>query len=89
MVLILFPEEHIHPELSGKVLHSSPSRHGSISHHHFPITMDAEGRQADGGGLVCHPACIHNPSMFKTVESSEKRIQRKNNNNIHEDELPL
>lgn len=41
MVLILFPEEHIHPELSGRVLHSSPSRHGSISHHHFPITMDA------------------------------------------------
>ena len=43
MVLILFPEEHIHPELSGRVLHSSPSRHGSISHHHFPITMDAGG----------------------------------------------
>lgn len=41
VVLILFPEEHIHPELSGSVLHSSPSRHGSISHHHFPITMDA------------------------------------------------
>jgi len=41
VVLILFPEEHIHPELSGRVLHSSPSRHGSISHHHFPITMDA------------------------------------------------
>lgn len=46
MVLILFPEEHIHPELSGRVLHSSPSRHGSISHHHFPITMEAgEGEQ--------------------------------------------
>lgn len=41
VVLILFPEEHIHPELSGRVLHSSPSRHGSISHHHFPITIDA------------------------------------------------
>lgn len=41
VVLILFPDEHIHPELSGRVLHSSPSRHGSISHHHFPITMDA------------------------------------------------
>lgn len=41
VVLILFPDEHIHPELSGRVLHSSPSRQGSISHHHFPITMDA------------------------------------------------
>jgi len=41
VVLILFPEEHIQPELSGSVLHSSPSRHGSISHHHFPITMEA------------------------------------------------
>lgn len=67
MVLILFPEEHIHPELSGKVLHSSPSRHGSISHHHFPITIDAEGgrRQAGGVRLVHHPAgTLHIPSMF-------------------------
>lgn len=70
VVLILFPEEHIHPELSGKVLHSSPSRHGSISHHHFPITMDAEGRQADGARLVRHPVrTFHIRSMFKTVES--------------------
>lgn len=41
MVLILLPVAHIHPELSGRVLHSSPSRHGSISHHHFPMTMEA------------------------------------------------
>jgi len=43
VVLILLPVAHIHPELSGNVLHSSPSRQGSISHHHFPITIEAEG----------------------------------------------
>lgn len=41
VVLILLPVAHIHPELSGNVLHSSPSRQGSISHHHFPITIEA------------------------------------------------
>lgn len=45
VVLILLPVAHIHPELSGSVLHSSPSRQGSISHHHFPITMEAVQRQ--------------------------------------------
>lgn len=57
MVLILLPEEHIHPELSGRVLHSSPSRHGSISHHHLPMTMDAgegEHRQGNGDGFSLH-----------------------------------
>lgn len=89
MVLILFPEEHIHPELSGKVLHSSPSRHGSISHHHFPITMDAVGRQADRAGLVHHPARIlHISSMRATVDGRWKRSQM-NNDNIHEEHLPL
>jgi len=42
VVLILLPVAHIHPELSGNVLHSSPSRQGSISHHHFPITIEAK-----------------------------------------------
>src|SRR4029434_10642356 len=45
VVLIVFPGAAIHPELSGSVLHSSPSRQGSISHHHFPITMDAAARE--------------------------------------------
>lgn len=45
VVLILLPAQHIQPELSGSVLHSSPSRQGSISHHHFPITMDATGNK--------------------------------------------
>ena len=45
VVLILLPVAHIHPELSGSVLHSSPSRQGSISHHHFPITMEAMQRK--------------------------------------------
>lgn len=45
VVLILLPVAHIHPELSGNVLHSSPSRQGSISHHHLPITMEAAWKQ--------------------------------------------
>lgn len=82
VVLILFPEEHIQPELSGKVLHSSPSRQGSISHHHFPITMDAVGRQADRVGLVHHPACtLHSSGTHKGMDGCWRRSQ-KNNDNI-------
>lgn len=68
MVLILLPEEHIHPELSGRVLHSSPSRHGSISHHHLPMTMDAgegEHRQGTATGLVC----THNKAEAQTPDN--------------------
>ena len=54
VVLILLPVAHIHPELSGSVLHSSPSRQGSISHHHFPITMEAVQRQ-ETGLFAIHP----------------------------------
>lgn len=43
--------------------------------------MDAEGRQADGAGLVRHLArTLHIPSMFKTVQSCYKRSQMNNNN---------
>lgn len=88
VVLILFPEEHIQPELSGKVLHSSPSRQGSISHHHFPITMDAVGRQVDRGGLVHHPACtLHSSSRHKGVDGCWRRSLM--NNDRHEEHLPL
>lgn len=54
VVLILLPVAHIHPELSGSVLHSSPSRQGSISHHHFPITMEAVSKQ-ETAVFTIHP----------------------------------
>lgn len=64
MVLILLPVAHIHPELSGSVLHSSPSRQGSISHHHFPITMEAAGKQETTvfGTLPYNPVLMLDPS---------------------------
>lgn len=54
VVLILLPVAHIQPELSGSVLHSSPSRQGSISHHHFPITMEAVQKQ-ETSVFAIHP----------------------------------
>lgn len=64
VVLILLPVAHIHPELSGSVLHSSPSRQGSISHHHFPITMEAAGKQETTvfGTLPYNPVLMLDPS---------------------------
>lgn len=41
VVFTLFPEEQLHPFLSGRTLHSSPSRHGCIWHHHFCSTIEA------------------------------------------------
>lgn len=41
VVFTLFPEMHDQPVRSGRTLHSSPSRHGSILHHHFWRTMEA------------------------------------------------
>lgn len=41
VVLILFPVAQLQPFRSGRTLHSSPSRHGCIWHHHFCSTMEA------------------------------------------------
>lgn len=43
VVFTLFPEEQLHPFRSGRTLHSSPSRHGCIWHHHFCSTIEATG----------------------------------------------
>lgn len=43
MVLTLLPVLQDHPVRSGRTLHSSPSMHGCIWHHHFWATMEAEG----------------------------------------------
>lgn len=85
VVLILFPEEHIHPELSGRVLHSSPSRHGSISHHHFPITIDAvEGEHrhtTEQVSLSCRHRRTHNHvwmhTQTQTWEQTLKDVDQK------------
>lgn len=41
VVLTLFPVLQDHPVRSGRTLHSSPSMHGCIWHHHFWATMEA------------------------------------------------
>lgn len=46
VVLILFPVAQLQPLRSGRTLHSSPSRHGSIWHHHFCWTIEAEHTRA-------------------------------------------
>lgn len=45
VVLTLLPVLQLHPVRSGRTLHSSPSIHGCIWHHHFWATMEAGGRE--------------------------------------------
>lgn len=45
VVLTLLPVLQLHPVRSGRTLHSSPSMHGCIWHHHFWATMEAGGRE--------------------------------------------
>lgn len=42
VVLTLLPVLQDQPVRSGRTLHSSPSKHGCIWHHHFCSTMEAE-----------------------------------------------
>ena len=50
VVFTLFPEEQLHPFRSGRTLHSSPSRHGCMWHHHFCSTIEATGdRKIESG----------------------------------------
>lgn len=46
VVFTLLPLLQLQPERSGRTLHSSPSRQGSIWHHHFCSTMEAGTRGA-------------------------------------------
>lgn len=41
VVFTLFPVLQLQPVRSGRTLHSSPSKHGCIWHHHFWATIDA------------------------------------------------
>lgn len=43
VVLTLFPVLQDHPVRSGRTLHSSPSMHGCMWHHHFWATIEAGG----------------------------------------------
>lgn len=45
VVLTLLPVLQLHPVRSGRTLHSSPSIHGCIWHHHFWATMEAGGNR--------------------------------------------
>lgn len=49
VVFTLLPLLQLQPERSGSTLHSSPSRHGSIWHHHFCSTMEAGGDEGVSG----------------------------------------
>lgn len=51
VVLTLLPVLQLHPVRSGRTLHSSPSMHGCIWHHHFWATMEAAGGGEEGGVL--------------------------------------
>lgn len=50
VVFTLFPETHDQPVRSGRTRHSSPSRHGSILHHHFWRTIEAAEKHATAEG---------------------------------------
>lgn len=88
VVLILLPAQHIQPELSGSVLHSSPSRQGSISHHHFPITMDATGnkdkRNGDAGSFLPNRAQnqIAQPCSFQ-IDGYQAGVSNPNYQTFH------
>lgn len=50
VVFTLFPEMHDQPVRSGRTRHSSPSRQGSILHHHFWRTIAAGKKKTHSGG---------------------------------------
>lgn len=55
VVFTLFPVLQLHPLRSGNTLHSSPSIHGCIWHHHFCATIEASTH--DGAALVVPATC--------------------------------
>lgn len=55
VVLTLLPVLQLQPFRSGNTLHSSPSIHGCIWHHHFCATIDASTQ--DGAALVVPATC--------------------------------
>lgn len=74
VVFTLLPLLQLQPERSGSTLHSSPSRHGSIWHHHFCSTMEAAGEMAlvarlwhggHGTGGGCSGCWVASPAAFE------------------------
>jgi len=62
VVFTLLPLLQLQPERSGSTLHSSPSRQGSIWHHHFCSTTAAGGEAGVSAGLPWGPdATRHGP----------------------------
>lgn len=60
VVLILFPVAQLQPFRSGRTLHSSPSRHGCIWHHHFCSTIEAVKRcRGQGASSDIHSTFVH------------------------------
>lgn len=68
VVFTLFPVLQLHPVRSGKTLHSSPSKHGCIWHHHFWITMEASTH--DGAARVVPATCPGKQEHFTVCDLS-------------------
>lgn len=68
VVLILFPVAQLQPFRSGRTLHSSPSRHGCIWHHHFCSTIEASTH--DGAALVVPATCPGKQEHFTVWDLS-------------------
>lgn len=68
VVFTLLPLLQLHPERSGSTLHSSPSRHGSIWHHHFCSTMEASTQE--GAARVVPATCPGKQEHFTVWERS-------------------
>lgn len=68
VVFTLLPLLQLQPERSGSTLHSSPSRHGSIWHHHFCSTMEASTQE--GAARVVPATCPGKQEHFTVWERS-------------------
>lgn len=68
VVFTLLPLLQLHPDRSGSTLHSSPSRHGSIWHHHFCSTMEASTQE--GAARVVPATCPGKQEHFTVWERS-------------------
>lgn len=68
VVLTLLPVLQDQPVRSGRTLHSSPSKHGCIWHHHFCSTMEASTQ--DGWARVVPATCPGKQEHLTVCERS-------------------
>lgn len=68
VVFTLFPEAQLQPVRSGSTLHSSPSRHGCIWHHHFCKTIEASTQE--GAARVVPATCPGKQEHFTVCDRS-------------------